>query len=70
MVFWEDKVLLCLVKGTYNKLVFVLANQPLAKRGSAVQPYSHGRPLRQTPPRLFIMYLEMFVVLYIFFGRL
>lgn len=71
MVFWEDKVPLCLVKGSYNKLVFVLANRPPAKRGSAAQPYSHGRPLRQTAPRLFIMYLEMFVVLkdFFFFGK-
>lgn len=34
-VSWGDKVLLCHVKGEYNKLVFVLVNQPQAKGRSA-----------------------------------
>ena len=46
-VSWGDKVLLCHVKGKYNKLVFVLVKQPQAKGRSAAalltwQPQTDG----------------------------
>lgn len=36
------------MKGKNNKLVFVNANQPRAKGGSAVQPCSHSRARQGT----------------------
>lgn len=66
--FWE--VLPCHVKGIHNKLVFVHANQPRAKRGFAVQPCSHGAARRDTAQLQSIMYLEMLTAFKDIFGRL